>query len=111
MTPSERAFNREQSRYMALAGCAVSESARSFVEDLLAAVLAASTGQRRPSTVRKMRVALEAFLADLFTVEAAGKWARRSLDNMSFTGKRVSRRMFAKVRDALEGHGLLEWFR
>jgi len=111
MTPTERAFHRDHARYMPLAGCPISEPGNLMVGRLLPTAVAYLEGQRRPSSVEKLRIALGALLADLFAAEAAGKWARRSLDNVSFTGQRVTRRMFAVVKDALVREGLMDWFK
>lgn len=104
---SERSRLREASRVMSLRGSGVSIEAGKLIEAVWTGFsLPHLEKAPRPTSVTKLRGAVSAILADLLIAARADRWTRRSLDDHSFTGRPVSRRMFRNAWEALEAAGL-----
>ena len=94
-----------------LNGRAVSYEALALVSHCLNELVLPSLPAQRPTSVGRIREAMEATLAGL--IEATGAewgdgWLRRPLSNDSFTSEPVSRVQFGKVLRGLDRAGLVE---
>ena len=101
--------------YAPLGSRAISDVAREFTTYLTGVIeaweLKAGKRQRqRDSSVEKLRTALEAFVGDLLLALEGGRsgWVYRSARPTSFSGARVSARIFKTVLEGLKANGLVE---
>lgn len=90
---------------------ALSVPANTLVDTLLAGLAFADQKQQRPSTLGRRRKALEALLADLLKLHAAGRVGSFGLkrDNLARNVHGFAADVFKDVRDAMIAGGLLHF--
>lgn len=103
--------------FASLTGHALTPHARALVEDINGQVVThLERSEAKPGTKKtnrkKLRIATEAFIADLLTANAGKrprKWVYRALTERGFTGGPVSYDAFRALQNALHELGLVEY--